>query len=239
MKISLIPAKNWGENLRRYYSAYEWNGIRYDTEAEADYKCTICGSDERELHCHEIWKYDDDNCIQKLVGLQMVCEYCHHAIHWGALQEIDNTGKLIEKVKQHFLRINNCTEKEFVKHKKEAFILFWKRTDKNYEVDFGDYEINNEQIEKAELKSKYNYFKSLLKRTGDYSILNYKTFPEFFDDKEFIKKYRSHILKLMVNYSLNNYGLHFKLTFSNQKNINPQKMLFYFVSRIFSTNISC
>ena len=35
------------------------------------------------LHCHEVWSYDDERCVQKLDALKCLCPRCHEATHPG------------------------------------------------------------------------------------------------------------------------------------------------------------
>ncbi|RLI74131.1 HNH endonuclease [Archaeoglobales archaeon] len=60
-----------------------WNKIRRRELWRAGYKCEICGYRGKDLHCHEIWEYDDDRKVQKLVGYKILCERCHLAHHLG------------------------------------------------------------------------------------------------------------------------------------------------------------
>ena len=59
-----------------------WIEFRKQVYKKDKYKCTICGSNKRELHAHhkfyykgrEPWEYNIDE-------LETLCVWCHKAIH--------------------------------------------------------------------------------------------------------------------------------------------------------------
>lgn len=141
LRIQLIPYKNWRKNLRAECSKSIWEALRAEQLSKSNNKCSICGDNTTELHCHEVWDIDHEKLTQVLVGLQIVCEYCHHCIHWGRMRKIDKDGTLTEKTTKHFLKVNKCDKPTFIKHQNEQMALFNKNSEKEYKLDFGDYSL--------------------------------------------------------------------------------------------------
>ncbi len=53
------------------------------------------------MHCHEIWEYDDERKVQKLVGYKILCERCHLAHHLGfatVSSKLEETVEWISKI---------------------------------------------------------------------------------------------------------------------------------------------
>lgn len=92
------------------------------------------------MNLHEVWQYDDKNHMQKLEGFILLCNMCHHVKHIGFAGILAKQGKLdYDKVIEHFCEVNNCTEKEFEKHKTEAFEIWRNRSKHEWNQDFGKY----------------------------------------------------------------------------------------------------
>lgn len=92
------------------------------------------------MNLHEIWKYDDFKHTQKLEGFILLCEMCHHVKHIGLAGILADEGRLdYNNVIRHFCKVNNCSEKEFEKHRKEAFEIWQNRSQQKWKQDFGKY----------------------------------------------------------------------------------------------------
>jgi len=92
------------------------------------------------MNLHEIWNYDDKMHVQKLEGLILLCRMCHHVKHIGLAGILANQGKLdYDKAIEHFCKVNDCTKKEFEKHKAKAFEIWRERSEYEWNQDFGKY----------------------------------------------------------------------------------------------------
>lgn len=138
LTIELIPASSWYDNIRKIFPKSGWDKIRKYVYAEYNNQCGICKSQER-LHCHEVWDYDDEKHIQKLKGFIALCQLCHHVKHIGFAGIEASKGKLdIEKVIQHFMKVNNCDRITFDKHYKEAFEKWEERSHYDWDLDISE-----------------------------------------------------------------------------------------------------
>ena len=139
LTIDLIPKTSWYRNLRTIVGRRRWDGIRRQVYAAHDHRCAICGA-EGQLNCHEIWCHDDDHGIQELVGFTALCNMCHHVKHFGQSQILAAQGHLdIEKVVEHFMRVNQCDRDAFDTHVRTAFALWHRRSQREWTVELGEY----------------------------------------------------------------------------------------------------
>lgn len=135
--IELVPSTSWYNNLRKALPKEEWDRIRKKCYANAGFKCEICGA-KGMLNCHEIWKYDDAKHIQKLEGFVALCELCHHIKHIGLSNILASEGKLdMDRVIEHFMKVNGCDRKTFEQHEKEAFSEWKRRSSRDWKVVLG------------------------------------------------------------------------------------------------------
>jgi hypothetical protein len=138
--MELVPSTVWESSLYRLMPREIWNRIRGHFIEENGRKCQVCGETTGIMNLHEIWNYDDSKHIQKLKGFILLCKMCHHVKHIGLAGILAEEGKLdYNEVMRHFCKVNNCSEKEFEKHKEEAFETWEKRSKFEWKQDFGEY----------------------------------------------------------------------------------------------------
>lgn len=110
LEMELVPKTCWFSNLRKVLTQEEWDRVRkYTYGLSEDHSCMICGTKIGKLNAHEIWEYDEENHIQKLVGLIALCDNCHMVKHIGFAQL---NGKY-EEAHDHFCKVNNCNNAKF------------------------------------------------------------------------------------------------------------------------------
>jgi len=104
LSIELIPGTTAGLNLRSQLTPKQWDILRHRVYARANYHCEACGEGDIEIHCHEVWDFDDYKHMQKLIGLRSLCWKCHEVTH---LTQSGFTSQL--EVLSHLARVNNIT----------------------------------------------------------------------------------------------------------------------------------
>ena len=109
LKFQLVPDSCWYSNLRSALPVKVWKIIREDALKRSNNRCSICGREVKPLEAHEVWKYDEDNCIQKLTDVIAVCKMCHSVIHIGRSTLM---GKEVQ-CSSWFMKINGCTYSEY------------------------------------------------------------------------------------------------------------------------------
>lgn len=136
----LVPKTSWYKNMRSVLPKAEWRRICQQVYTNYNHHCGICGA-EGSLHCHEIWKYDDEHHIQTLQGFIALCNWCHHIKHLGLAGILAAKGRLdYEEVVQHFITVNECTRKSFEAYKQQVFIQWQARSHHQWSVQLGQYE---------------------------------------------------------------------------------------------------
>ncbi|MYL72412.1 hypothetical protein GLW00_16315 [Halobacillus litoralis] len=98
-----------------------WKAVRHHVLKKSDFQCQICGfHDEEKLHAHEVWQYDEEKYLLILNDIQPLCRSCHdlkHIHHVGHRTKAGNTSDFVMRnLKRHFIKVNDCTEKDFIRH---------------------------------------------------------------------------------------------------------------------------
>lgn len=85
LAIELVPKTSWYSNVRSHVSETEWDRLRKPVYNRAGSRCEICGGrgPAHPVECHEIWQYDDEVSVQRLIGLIALCPACHSVKHLG------------------------------------------------------------------------------------------------------------------------------------------------------------
>ena len=142
MKLTIepIPESTWGVSLANLLPEPIWNDLRREVYETFNYTCAVCDTKDRQLHCHEVWKYDDKTRIQKFTGFRCLCTYCHSIKHWGrtvAEAHKNKDAAILVTLTKHFCRVNNCTTSAFSLYKVEVGNVAQSRNKHKYKVDFG------------------------------------------------------------------------------------------------------
>lgn len=133
----IVPSSSWYNNVRSNVTKKEWDILRRKSYEAAGHKCEICGETGKEqgynhnVECHEIWKYDDENHSQTLVGLISLCPRCHKVKHPG-LAQIKGESEI---VLQQLMKVNGVTEDDAKEYLVKAFDTFFKRSRHKWELD--------------------------------------------------------------------------------------------------------
>lgn len=140
LTIELVPSPCWQINLRTSMPRATWDHLRRLVYTKYNYHCGICQVSNVQMNCHEIWQYDDEHHIQKLAGFIALCPMCHHCKHLGKAGLLAAEGKLdMEKVVEHFMRVNQCSREDYLAHKAEAFATWHKRNEYAWTTNLGKY----------------------------------------------------------------------------------------------------
>jgi hypothetical protein len=138
LKVEMIPKSSWNSNLRSALKQSQWDIVRNICYEKAAYGCEICHTRPKkgQLHCHEVWGFDDKTRVQKLVKLEAVCGLCHSCKHIGfTVMQHFNASKDLEPVIDHFLRINKITLDEFQEYLDKELKTWQKRSQHEWVVD--------------------------------------------------------------------------------------------------------
>jgi hypothetical protein len=141
LQIELVPSPLWYRSLRSVVSPKVWDDIRHSEYRKAGFKCAVCGYQalpgRGKLFCHERWLYDDERHIQKLVGFEVVCQWCNGIKHIGIA---GITGDVdYNTLIRHFRRVNECNYEDFVLARALAFQVWEERSEFEWSQDFGEW----------------------------------------------------------------------------------------------------
>lgn len=137
LTIELVPSTDFYSNVRSNVTQKEWDVIRKKSYEKASHKCEICGDVgtnqgvKHKVECHEIWEYNDESHIQKLIGLISLCPNCHKTKHVGLTQMKGEEGIVINQL----MNVNGMTENEAVKYIDESFGVWEERSQYGWELD--------------------------------------------------------------------------------------------------------
>ncbi|MBP1950680.1 hypothetical protein [Virgibacillus litoralis] len=121
LNIELTPRTAIGQNLR---VKPEWEILRKKVYDIYNRECQICSKQDCLLDAHELWVWDEESHIQKLVNIIGICRLCHDTIHFDIAEK---KGRATE-AKEHYIKINNYDYKEFKQKLDEAREVYQRRS---------------------------------------------------------------------------------------------------------------
>lgn len=133
LTIELVPKTCWFSNVRSEVSRAEWDTIRRRVYREADYICEICDGqgDAHPVECHEVWEYDDEAKIQKLVRMIALCSACHEVKHIG----FATVRRRCKEALRHLAEVNDWTAEEAEEYVEQAFEEWEERSRHQWQLD--------------------------------------------------------------------------------------------------------
>lgn len=164
LTIELVPVGTWGSNLRSMLTKSQWDKLRKHCYAEAGHVCEICGDSglnqgrKHAVEAHEIWTYDDAQCVQTLEGVIVLCPRCHQVKHMGRTLKYGG-GR---KARAHMARVNGMTEQGQRAYEDLAFLVHSLRSRFRWTVDISalaqyageDLPLTPKQVKEAVKKAK-------------------------------------------------------------------------------------
>ena len=131
--LELVPAPNWGWNLRSELKKSEWDRVRGVVYERAGHVCEVCGGKGRKwpVECHERWHYDDEAGVETLVGLEALCPPCHEVRHMGRAISVGNG----ERASKHLGKVNGWNPEQVAVHVNQAFAVWHERSRRSWSLD--------------------------------------------------------------------------------------------------------
>ena len=123
LTIEMLPKGAWNNDFSKTLPKKQWDILRNECYKRANHKCQICGYETDDLDAHEIWEFDIDNKIQKLVNIVGICSKCHGVKHMRNSQRLGYG----EDAKKHFMNVNGCSELDYATHFAKAKMDFEER----------------------------------------------------------------------------------------------------------------
>lgn len=156
LTIELIPTTCHFSNVRTMISSKDWDKLRFISYEKANNQCEICGDNglnqgyKHRVECHEVWEYNDETHVQKLIKLVSLCVNCHQVKHIGRSIAI---GKSVICFKQ-LAKVNQWTRTEILAHIEASFELHHIRSKFQWELDLSLLETEPYNIKLKETKTR-------------------------------------------------------------------------------------
>ncbi len=149
MKLTseLVPKTAWYSNVRSNVTRAEWDVIRHQVYANADNICEICGGKGKHhaVECHEVWEYDDDTNIQKLVRMIALCPACHSVKHLGRARAVGIYNEALAQLQ----KVNGITANEARAYSSAVFAQWKERSKYKWKLDIKNLNQYTNQIKKT------------------------------------------------------------------------------------------
>lgn len=120
LSIDLLPKGAWNNDFSRTLLKNDWDLLRNECYRKANGKCQICSIATKDLNAHEVWDFNIEKKTQTLKDIIGICNKCHSVIHYKNSERLG----FANNAKQHFMKVNNCSELEFAKNLALALIKF-------------------------------------------------------------------------------------------------------------------
>jgi hypothetical protein len=151
LTVELVPRTCWFSNLRSELSQDEWDRLRRPVLERAGRRCEVCGQrgTAHPVECHEVWEYDDERLVQRLVGLVALCPACHEAKHMGYASSVGRGGQ----ARAHLARVNGWSMDDVELYLEMQFEQWSRRSQHEWSLDLSwlrrfDLDINPRRGEK-------------------------------------------------------------------------------------------
>lgn len=133
LTVELVPKTCWYTNVRSNVTQQEWERLKKIVFGRARYVCEICGGrgDKWPVECHEVFAYDDERHVQKLVGLLALCPACHTVKHIGLAGVRGKSGAALA----HLARVNRWSRNDAELYIEACFEIWYRRSRHQWELD--------------------------------------------------------------------------------------------------------
>jgi len=133
LAIELVPATSWGANLRSALHKRDWDTLRKRVYRLAGFRCEVCGGKGRKhpVECHEVWDYDDETHVQKLIRLIALCPACHEVKHFGRAERVGRGDRAF----LHLMQVNGWEAERADRHLREAYAVWDRRSHHEWTLD--------------------------------------------------------------------------------------------------------
>lgn len=134
----LVPSTVFYTNIRSFIYPMYWSRISLDVREKNNFHCEICGEDfnnqHSRLHCHEVWRYDDEHHMIYLDKLQSICYKCHSVKHIG--YQMIQGDEAFELALLHMMKINSIDKDTAIDLINKVFEIHTERSQHQWKFDF-------------------------------------------------------------------------------------------------------
>ncbi|KAB8198697.1 DNA primase [Lysobacter maris] len=134
LAVDLTPTTCWYTNVRSCVEPDDWKRISLGVKLRAGRKCELCGTAanrEQDIHLEAHERFDYVDGTQVLKRLVCACSRCHHAIHYGRAEALNEE----QAAREHLRQVNGWGEVTLDQHLREANALWKQRSGRQWELD--------------------------------------------------------------------------------------------------------
>jgi 5-methylcytosine-specific restriction endonuclease McrA len=133
LTIELVPKTCWYTNVRSNVSKAEWERLKRLVSTRAGHVCEICGGrgGKWPVECHEVFAYDDERHVQKLVRLIALCPACHEVKHIG----LSSARGKSAAARAHLSQVNQWSKEDAELYIEACFEIWYRRSCHEWELD--------------------------------------------------------------------------------------------------------
>jgi len=126
LTIELVPKSCWYTNVRSNVTRAEWEICKRLVRDRSNDRCEVCGGRGTRwpVECHEIWDYDDEECVQRLAGLTALCPRCHEVKHIGRAEAMGHLNRALA----HLATVNGWVPAVAAMYAADAFAVWRTRS---------------------------------------------------------------------------------------------------------------
>jgi hypothetical protein len=144
LSIVLVPETSILSSVRDAITPSMWESLRARVYARAGHCCEACGTCAPR-RADELWEFDDESHVQRLVRMVALCSDCHEA------RRMDRFGQMRagRGALEHLARVNRWTVQQAERYRATTFRRWRERSRAWWSVDLGalrDYGITPELI---------------------------------------------------------------------------------------------
>lgn len=135
LTIELVPRTCWYTNVRSQVPRAEWDAIRRAVYRRAGHVCEVCGGAgaKHPVECHEVWRYDDGQHIQRLERMVALCPACHRVKHIGKAS-VDGR---YDEAAGHLAAVNGWMAAQAEQYVRACFRTWKRRSRHEWTLDIG------------------------------------------------------------------------------------------------------
>ena len=134
LTIEPVPANSRLATLAKLLPRSRWDRLRRRVYRNAGFRCRICGR-EGQLHCHEVWQYNERTGYQWLRGFEALCRDCHGVKHLTFTRD----DRIRERLLKHFCAVNRVTRDQVEEHLRSAHQRQNHLNQRSWIINFGNY----------------------------------------------------------------------------------------------------
>jgi len=134
LAVDLIPTTCWHTNVRSCVEHDDWKLISLGVKLRAGRKCELCGTPanrEQNIHLEAHERFDYAHGVQVLKRLVCACNRCHHAIHYGRAEALNEE----QVAREHLRHVNDWDDATLDQHLQDANALWKLRSIHQWELD--------------------------------------------------------------------------------------------------------